>query len=133
MQEKSAATFYVDISIEGIGSQDFLVDTGAGYMTVSQEAIDTLLLQGDAIYLRDLEGVLADGSRLIVPVYRLTRINIGGTCELRDVEAAVLPGTQRGLLGLSALRKTAPFIFAVEPPMLHLSNCSTTVSLSLVP
>jgi hypothetical protein len=35
----------------------------------------------------------------------------------------VLPGTSRGLFGLSALKRTAPFEFSVDPPVLRLSNC----------
>jgi hypothetical protein len=72
-----------------------------------------------------LQGVLADGSELEVPVYAITRVGIGGSCWLHDVEAAVFPGTSRQILGLSALRKASPFIFSVTPPALVLSRCRT--------
>jgi hypothetical protein len=40
------------------------------------------------------------------------------------VEAAVFPGKTRQILGLSALKKAAPFIFSMDPPNLVLSNCT---------
>jgi hypothetical protein len=74
-----------------------------------------------------LQGIMADGRSLIVPVYRVRGINIGGSCRLDEVEVAVFPGGSRSLLGLSALRKTAPFMFSMEPPELQMSNCGDTV------
>jgi hypothetical protein len=62
-----------------------------------------------------------------VQVYRLSAINIGGQCWLRDVDAAVFPGKTRQILGLSALRKTSPFMFSMEPPELSLSNCKASL------
>ena len=124
MRDNGASAFYVKVHIEGIGSRDFLVDTGAGYMTIDEESLAVLKTKNLATYVRELEGILADGTRLSVPVYRLTRINIGDACIIRDVDVAVFPGTPRGLLGLSALRRTAPFLFSLEPPVLRLSNCT---------
>jgi hypothetical protein len=70
--------------------------------------------------------ILADGSEMTVPVYFVGRIRIGDSCWLNDVEAAVFAGKSRQILGLSALRKTAPFIFSVDPPSLALSQCDST-------
>lgn len=126
MRDNGASAFYVEVHIEGFGSRDFLVDTGAGYMTINENTLAVLRTQDLATYVRELEGILADGTRLRMPVYRLTSIKIGDACVIRDVEVAVFPGTTRGLLGLSALRRTAPFLFSLEPPVLQLSNCFAT-------
>ena len=66
---------------------------------------------------------MADGSRRIIPIYRVAKLTLGDDCVLRDVEAAVFPQRTRLILGLSALEKTAPFIFSTNPPVLELSNC----------
>jgi predicted aspartyl protease len=123
MQDTGSSVFYVMVKVKGAGKMKFLVDTGAGYMTINENTLTTLRNKGLATYVKDLEGVLADGSLMIVPVYKIASINIGGACEIRNVEAAVFPGATRGLLGLSALQRTAPFVFSVEPPALQLSNC----------
>ena len=123
MQGKGTAVFHVEVDVEGVGCMDFLVDTGAGYMTINENILATLKRKGLATYIKDLQGILADGTSLIVPVYEIASINIGGSCKLRKVHAAVFPGATRGLLGLSVLQRTAPFEFSVEPPMLKLSNC----------
>lgn len=123
MQEKSAATFYVPGAISGFGPLELMVDTGSGYMTINEQTLDVLKRQGAVRYVKQLQGILADGSELTVPVYAIGRMSIGGSCWLYDVEAAVFPGTSRQILGLSALRKTAPFIFSVDPPALELSHC----------
>ncbi|BCO31852.1 hypothetical protein TspCOW1_19550 [Thiohalobacter sp. COW1] len=121
MQERSAATFYVSAEIAGLGASDFLVDTGSGYMTINEVTLAALQETGQAEYLKDLSGILANGERMRVPVYRIERLAIGGRCELRDVEAAVFPGKSRQILGLSVLTRTAPFVFSTDPAELRLS------------
>jgi predicted aspartyl protease len=123
MREKSAATFYVPGEIAGFGPVELMVDTGSGYMTINQHTLDSLARAGSARYVKQLRGVMADGSARVVPVYAIERMSIGRDCWLQDVEAAVFPGDSRQILGLSALRKTAPFIFSVDPPSLALSHC----------
>jgi predicted aspartyl protease len=124
MREKAAETFYVPAYIPGAGPTELMVDTGSGYITINEQTLAVVKRRGSARYLRDLQGVLADGSEVTVPVYALKALEIGGGCWLRDVEAAVFPGTSRQILGLSALRKAAPFIFSIDPPLLKLSHCA---------
>jgi len=128
MKDKGADTFYVDVHVEGVGNIDYLVDTGAGYMTINEDTLAVLQARDKATYVRRLRGILADGSTLVVPVYRIDSINIGGVCKIDDVEAAVFPSASRSLLGLSALRKAAPLMFSIEPPILQMSNCAAPAS-----
>lgn len=124
-------TFYVHVAVAGQSLGAYLVDTGASYMTLTQEHLATLRSAGEASYLRDLEGRTADGRSMVVPLYRLTAITVDQGCVIRDVEAAVLPGSKRGLLGLSVLSKAAPFVFSMNPPSLELSNCSELIGETL--
>lgn len=117
-------TFYVSIGVADDQPEDYLVDTGAGYMTITTATLERLQKSGGAIRIGELDGRMADGTVLRVPVYRLAEITVGQSCRLRDVEAAVLPGASRGLFGLSALRKASPFQFSIDPPELTLSNCA---------
>lgn len=127
MHDKGAATFYVPVSIKGWGTGDFLVDTGSSYMTINQATLRSLKANNQVVYIKHLIGTLADGDQLIVPLYRISSVTIGKNCRLFNVKAAVFPGTTRNILGLSALRRAAPFRFSVDPPMLSLSGCSTDV------
>lgn len=128
MREKGAATYYVTTEIDGLGAVDLMVDTGSGYATINEDTLTVLMRQHRAGYVKDLEGVLADGSRVVVPVYSIKSMNIGGQCALQDIEVAVFPGKTRQILGLSALRQAAPFIFSVDPPQLVLSHCIGNVA-----
>jgi predicted aspartyl protease len=123
MQEKSAATFYVAGDITGFGAVELMVDTGSGYMTINENTLAVLKERDAARYVKELRGVLADGRELTVPVYAIAELRIGDACALRNVEAAVFPGASRQILGLSALRRAAPFVFSVDPPALLLSRC----------
>ncbi len=123
MQTHGASTYYVKGEILGLGSVDLMVDTGSGYSTINEQTLSVLKENGTARYVKDLVGILANGEKMRVAVYRLSAINIGGQCWLHDVDAAVFPGKTRQILGLSALRKTSPFMFSMEPPELRLSNC----------
>lgn len=126
MRANSATTFYVEGQIAGLGNVDLMVDTGSGYMTINEEMLARLEQAGRVRYVKELRGRLANGSELIVPVYAIEAVSIGGGCWLRNVEAAVFPGATRAILGLNALQRAAPFIFSFEPPRLTLSNCITT-------
>ncbi|QKT05065.1 clan AA aspartic protease [Ectothiorhodospiraceae bacterium 2226] len=126
MHDKGLSTFYVNGAIQGVGDVEFMVDTGSGYMTINERSLEQLQSSGNAEYVRELTGVLADGSRKVVPVYRLEAVTLGDNCVVRNVEAAVFPGDTRHILGLSVLRRTAPFTFSTEPPSLVLSHCMDT-------
>lgn len=123
MYDKGAATLYVSSYVSGLGATEMMVDTGSGYLTINEEALKALTAQGKAHYVKQLRGVLANGSEMVVPVYRLDALRLGSECWLRDVHAAVFPGRTRFILGLSALAKASPFIFEFNPPQLVLSNC----------
>jgi predicted aspartyl protease len=123
MTLKGSKTFYVSARIAGIGPTEFMVDTGSSYLTINQATLSKLQSNGKADYLRDLVGIMANGDELVMPVYRIPRIVLGNNCELYDLEAVVFPGQTRQLLGLSVLRKAAPFMFSIDPPGLQLSNC----------
>jgi predicted aspartyl protease len=124
MQIENQHNFYVKSTIEGAGLTSLLVDTGAGYSTITEKTLRELQKTGNAVYLKKLQGVLADGSIRKVSVYRISAINIGQNCQIRDIEVAVFPSGTREILGLSTLSKVAPFTFSIDPPSLSLSNCN---------
>lgn len=123
MTDRGASTYYVDVRLAGAGLQQFLVDTGSTYTTINERTLNRLRELGQAEYLRDLEGVLADGSKHVVPLYSIESLSIGDECLLGEVQAAVFPGETRNILGINALRSASPFVFSIDPPTLSLSNC----------
>ncbi|WP_303909004.1 retropepsin-like aspartic protease family protein [Thiohalomonas denitrificans] len=123
LHDKGVSTYYVEGKINGLGDVEFLVDTGAGHTTINEETLAVLMERELASYSRELSGILADGSRMRVPVYHITSIELGG-CQFQNIEAAVFPGRTRFLLGMNALKQAAPFAIVTEPePQLALSNC----------
>ncbi|AKH21978.1 retropepsin-like aspartic protease family protein [Sedimenticola thiotaurini] len=133
MRAGNATTYYVKAAVGDLEAMDFMVDTGSGYTTINEQTLGELEQNQQAEYLRELRGILANGTELVVPVYRLTRINIGGGCQLDNIEAAVFPGNTRQILGLSALKQAGPFIFSFDPPNLILSNCPSSELLASAP
>lgn len=123
METNGASTFYVKGEILGLGPVKMMVDTGSGYSTINEITLDVLKEQGKAAYVKDLVGILANGEKMVVQVYSISAMNIGNNCWLENIEVAVFPGKTRQILGLSALKKTSPFTFSVDPPELGLSNC----------
>ena len=130
MTTQGSRTFYISAKLAGLETTEFMVDTGSSYMTINQVTLERLQTRGQAEYLRNLTGVLANGDEMVVPVYRVPRIILGNRCELLDIEAAVFPGRTRQILGLNVLGKASPFVFSVDPPRLTLSNCSQQFSRS---
>ena len=125
MNQKRLATYYIQANMLGSGDVEFMVDTGAGYTTINEHTLERLKQAGNAEYVGELTGVMADGSQHRLPVYRIKHLVLGQDCMLSDIEAAVFPRNTRMLLGLSALEKAAPFVFSTNPPSLSLSNCGT--------
>ncbi|MCU7947033.1 MAG: retroviral-like aspartic protease family protein [Candidatus Thiodiazotropha sp. (ex Cardiolucina cf. quadrata)] len=123
MHSKGASTFYISGKIGDMPATEFMVDTGSSYMAINEITLAELQVAGNPRYIRDLKGTLANGAEMLVPVYTITNVRIGDECLLEEVDVAVFPGKTRQILGLSALLKTAPFIFSSEPPQLQLSNC----------
>lgn len=128
LQKHDAGTFYVNGALQGYGDLRMLVDTGSSYLVISQSILDELLKAGDARYARQLEGVMADGSSRVIPVYRLAGLRIGENCWVHDVEAAILPGQTRPILGMNILARLAPFTFSAEPAKLGVQQCQLPVA-----
>ena len=126
MNQKPQATYYVHVSLAGHNQLEFMVDTGAGYTTINEDTLALLLQAGNAVYLGQLTGVMANGDEQQLPLYRIKRLTLGKDCVLSDVDAAVFPRNTRMILGLSALEKAAPFVFSIHPPRLSLSHCGST-------
>ncbi len=123
MRITSASTFYVNGYLNGYGEVDMMVDTGSSYTTINEATLTILRANGAAVYVKDLRGTMADGSKQVVPVYRIASVSIGEDCTFKNVEAAVFPGNTRYILGQNTLKRAAPFAFSLEPPTLMVSNC----------
>jgi predicted aspartyl protease len=122
MHTKGSATYYVSALINNTVASDFLVDTGSGYVTINIVTMQKLKVD-KVEFIKKISAVMADGSEMTVPVYRLASLKLGNKCIIKNVEAAVMPGTGANILGLSALKKAAPFSMSVTPPALNLSGC----------
>jgi clan AA aspartic protease (TIGR02281 family) len=123
LQKHDAGTFYVAGAIEGYGELRMLVDTGSSYVVIGEAVLAKLQKTEGAVYSRDLEGVMADGSKRVIPLYRLAALRIGESCWVHDVEAAVFPGQTRPILGMNILSRVAPFTFSADPPQLAVQQC----------
>jgi len=123
MHSRGTVTYYVSGFINGTVTSDFLVDTGSGYVTINSHTLEKLNRDGGAEFVKKISAVMADGSETVVPVYRLATLKLGDNCIIQDVEAAVMPGTTPNILGLSALKKAAPFSMSMNPPVLTLADC----------
>ena len=122
MQAKSGGTYYIKAGFGNGVSHELMLDTGSEYLVINEHTLKLLSDQSQAKYLNDITGVLANGTELKVPVYRLASVTIG-SCVVRDTAAAVFPGNTREILGLTVLRKIAAFSVSLDPAVLTLHNC----------
>ncbi|MHA7817345.1 MAG: retroviral-like aspartic protease family protein [Pseudohaliea sp.] len=123
LEQSAGGSLYVDAEAGGIIAS-FLVDTGAGLVTVSEAFFDRLKARGAVREVRRVAARLANNRLQALTVYEVARFRIGEHCDIGPVEVAVMPGAGRNLLGLSALGRAAPFTVSMAPPALHLSGCS---------
>jgi predicted aspartyl protease len=123
LEQAPGGSLYVDAEAGGI-SASFLVDTGAGLVTVSEAFFDRLKARGAVREVRRVAARLANNRLQALTVYEVAEFRIGEHCDIGPVEVAVMPGGGRNLLGLSALGRAAPFTVSMAPPALHLSGCT---------
>ncbi|MCG6969403.1 MAG: retroviral-like aspartic protease family protein [Gammaproteobacteria bacterium] len=128
IHDKGAQTFYVEGKLGSLDATEFMLDTGSGYLVINQQSLTQLKENGQAGYVKDIKGILANGDEFVVPVWRIASMTINDQCILRNVEAAVFPGKTRQILGLTALKKAAPFIVSFDPPQIVFSHCTRTES-----
>ena len=123
MQDIGRGTYYVNVALADLSSSQFMVDTGSGYVAINQESLNRLKNNKQVSYMRDIKGILANGTVYVVPIWRVSSLTLNDKCTLRNIEVAVFPGKTRQILGLSALKKAAPLQISFDPPELILSNC----------
>lgn len=132
LRAHTAGTFYLPTTLGSGLATEALVDTGSSFLVVGEAQMAALVERGEAHAARKIDGGMADGSRRVVPLYRLDRLRLGEHCELRDVEAAVLPGNARPILGMNVLAQLAPLTFTLDPPQLLLHRCEPSAQLQEV-
>ena len=113
-----AGTYYLKARLDQAVDTDMLLDTGSGYVSLSQATFARIKDEPGTVFLRHIQGVMADGKRMRVPVYSIAELQLSEHCILRDVEVAVMRGASRDILGLSALRQMQPLTLQLEPPVL---------------
>ena len=123
MQTYGAHAFYIESEIPGAGHFPMLVDTGSAYSVINEETLSRLNNKGQAHFIKNLRGTMADGSERVIALYRISAINLGGNCLIKDVHAAIMPGKTRQIIGISTLMRAAPFAMSFDPPMLSLAQC----------
>ena len=123
LYNRGASTFYIKARLGGLQKTELMLDTGSGYMTINEDTLGKLKQQGEVSFVKNIGGILANGSKLVVPVWRIRHIKLGSKCELYDVDAAIFPGKTRQILGLSALKKAGPLTLSFNPPQITLNHC----------
>lgn len=121
--EQASGAYYVrGVFGDGIESE-LLVDTGSSYVALTRKTFRQLEDEDLVEYVRTIHGKTAAGRTMKVKVFSLSGLTLGDGCEMNDIEAVVLPGADRDILGLTALKQLGRFTLAFEPPALTYSAC----------
>ena len=128
MSQSASGTFYLSATAAG-HSADFLLDTGAGLVTLDEKTFAAIKKSTGVTHVRQMGARLANNKIKLIEVYKVDQFAVGN-CELGPLEVAVMKGGSRNLLGLSALGIAAPFSIQTTPPSLSLSNCKSLEGLA---
>ncbi len=124
LHNPGTGTYYIQGQFGHLQPINLLVDTGSSFSTIDEKTLAELQASGDATFIRNQSGILADGTKIEVPLYRIKKLALGNVCMVEDVEVAVFPNGRRHILGLNVLAKLTPFSFSLEPPRLTLAGCN---------
>lgn len=123
MQVRSTGTLYVPVSFGDADTIELLLDTGSRYSVINETTLKSLQSKALVQPVYKVDGILADGRSVQVPIYRIPYLSIGCCCAIEDIEVAVFAANTREILGLNALAKVSPFEVSIEPAELILSHC----------
>lgn len=124
LTSNDVGTLHVAARIGDTLDAQFLLDTGSAYVVLTDRTRRALAAQGALTRVRELRAVMANNATARAQVYRVSRLRFDDGCEVRDFEAVALPGARKDILGLSVLRKVAPFTVNVDPLRLQVT-CSS--------
>lgn len=123
LHQNQTDVLYLHAGLGGSERSEFLFDTGSGYLVIADAELAALRRRGEAEYLRRINARLAAGQLRQVAIYRISSLDLGADCVLHNVEAAVLPGARRNILGMNVLKRVDSFSVSFNPTRLVLRGC----------
>ena len=130
MQQHDSGNYYLSARLNGVVQAEFLLDTGAGFVTINRDALRALKKERDIEKVNRVAMRMANGALQAVDVYRVDVLELGDGCDVGPIDVAVIPGSTRNILGINALAKAAPFAVYVSSPTLAVSACADLPVLS---
>ncbi|MEN9726866.1 MAG: hypothetical protein RL434_1232 [Pseudomonadota bacterium] len=100
---------------------EFLLDTGSAYVVLSDTTRRELEAQSALVKVRHLRAVMANNATVRAAVYRVSELKLSEGCVIRDFEAVAIPGAEKNILGLSALKTVAPFTVHLDPSVMEMT------------
>ncbi len=129
LAQSGAGSLTIAAEIAGVPAR-FIVDTGAGMVTVDRSLFKQMRRGGDIREVKRVAARLANNRLQMMTVYEVSHFRVGDTCDLGPIEVAVMEGAGRNLMGLSALGRAAPFTIHTSPPSITLSGCGSAPTLA---
>lgn len=123
LEQQPSGAFYIRGTLADKVETRLLVDTGSSYVVLSRATFKALQQDQDASFKRTIRGATASGRIVAAKVFELAELKLGEDCVLRAVEVVVLPGSDRDILGLSALERVQPFTFDIGSSALRFAAC----------
>ncbi len=123
IDKSQTGNLYVDAVINSQVRSQFMVDTGAGMITLNRALFKQVSREGTVEKVGKIAARLANGKYQTMTLYKVQSFSIGENCDLGEMEVAVMKSSGRNILGLSALIKVAPFSIHTDPMELILSGC----------
>lgn len=123
IDKSQSGSLYVEAVINSNIRSQFLVDTGAGMITLNRDLFEQISQSGNVKKTGKIEARLANGKYEKMNLYKIQSFSIGEDCNLGEMEVAVMKHKGRNILGLNALTIAAPFSVHTRPLKLVLSGC----------
>jgi len=123
IDKSKSGSLYVEAVINSGIRSHFLVDTGAGMITLNRELFEQISESGKVEKTGEIAARLANGKYEKMDLYKIESFSIGENCNLGEMEVAVMKRAGRNILGLSGLSIAAPFAVHINPLELVLSGC----------
>jgi predicted aspartyl protease len=122
----STGTFTIAIKFSSALEAEFLLDTGASMVMMSDKLFNAITKYQKTIPTGKVAANMASGRIKSIPTYQIHSLVLENGCDVGPLEVAVIRGASRNLIGLNALVKLGRITLDIQDTKLIATDCALT-------
>lgn len=119
----SSGTYTIAINFAPTLEAEFLLDTGASMVMMSDKLFNAITKHQKAISTGKVAANMASGRIKTIQTYEIPSLILANGCDVGPLEVAVIRGASRNLIGINALAKLGQITLDLQDTKLITTDC----------